>query len=148
MGMKFTYGLIPAFLLATGCSVVKTADEYGSNTAAVMFACGGEEWTSTLYDETFCLMQSVKNPNEYILGEDTAESYASAVAAGLTFGLSLLFDGDTQEKWLAAAREYTAENYGSKARVINFRQNMASFKGYSFEVLEPSWWNKLSNADL
>ena len=136
--MKLTYFLIPAFLLATGCSAVRTADEYGASTASVIFACAGEQWTSSLYDETFCLMQSVKNPNEDILGEDTAESYASAVAAGLTFGLSLLFDGDTQEKWLAAAREYTLEHYGPKARVINFRQNMATFKGYSFEVLESS----------
>ena len=138
MVMKLTYALIPAFLLATGCSAVRTADEYGASTASVIFACPGTQWTSSLYDETFCLMQSVKNPNEYILGEDTAESYASAVAAGLTFGLSRLFDGDTQEKWLAAAREYTEENYGSKARVINFRRNMATFKGYSFEVLESS----------
>ena len=136
--MKLIYILLPVFLLATGCSAVKTADEYGSNTAAVIFGCGGEEWTSTLYDETFCLMRSTKNPNEYILGEDTAETYATAVTAGLTFGLSLLFDSDTQEKWLAAAREYTLEHYGPKARVINFRQNMASFKGYSFEVLESS----------
>lgn len=103
-----------------------------------MFACGGEEWTSTLYNETFCLMRSTKNPNEYILGEDTAETYAAALTAGLTLGLSLLFDGDIQEKWLAAAREYTLEQYGPSARVINFRQNMATFKGYSFEVLESS----------
>lgn len=136
--MKLIYILLPVFLLATGCSAVKTADEYGSNTAAVMFACGGEEWTSTLYNETFCLMRSTKNPNEYILGEDTAETYAAALTAGLTLGLSLLFDGDIQEKWLAAAREYTLEQYGPSARVINFRQNMATFKGYSFEVLESS----------
>ena len=134
--MKLTYLLLPFFVLAGGCSTAKIADEYGSSTAAVMFTCAGTEWTSSRLDETFCLMRSVNNPNEYILGEDTAESYAAAVAAGLTFGLSLLFDGDTQEKWLAAAREYTAENYGPKARVINFRANMATFKGYSFEVLE------------
>ncbi len=134
--MKTTYALIPFCLLIASCAAVKTADEYGSSTAKVIFACAGEEWRSFKYKETFCVMRSVKNPNEYILGEDTAESYAAAVAAGLTFGLSLLFDGDIQEKWLGAAREYTAEYYGPDARVINFRRNMATFKGYSFEVLE------------
>ena len=89
--------LLPFFVLAGGCSTAKIASEYGSSTAVVMFACAGAEWTSSCLDETFCLMQGVNNPIEYILGENTAESYAAAVAAGLTFGLSLLFDGDTRK---------------------------------------------------
>ena len=127
------------FLLVglSACTAQKTAEEYGSNAAKVIFACGGESWVSKQFNEKFCLMRSVKNPNEYVLAEDTAESYGDAVVAGLTLGVSLLFDGDIQEKWLSAAREYTAETYGPEARVINFRSNeAAAFKGYSFEVLE------------
>tara|TARA_R110000823_G_C15596419_1_gene464850 strand:- start:62 stop:466 length:405 start_codon:yes stop_codon:yes gene_type:complete len=128
--LAFTLSLI------TGCAATKIADEYGSNTVTAIFACPGVNWASKKLDETFCLMQSKDSPNEYILGEDTAETYGDAVLAGLTLGLSLIFDGDIQEKWFAAAKEFTAETYGEKARVINFRQNLAAYKGYAFEVLE------------
>ena len=127
------------FLLVglSACTVQKTAEEYGSSAAKTFFACAGESWVSKRFNEKFCLMRSVKNPNEYVLAEDTAEEIGDAVVAGLTLGFSLLFDGDIQEKWLSAAREYTAETYGPEARVINFRENAtAAYKGYSFEVLE------------
>ena len=96
--LAFTLSLI------TGCAATKIADEYGSNTVTVIFACPGVNWTSKKLDETFCLMQSKYSPNEYILGEDTAEKYGDAALAALSDGLSLLFDGDIQEKWFAAAK--------------------------------------------
>jgi|TARA_B110000914_G_C15466656_1_gene448588 hypothetical protein len=135
--MMFRVLVAGIILLLAGCTAQKTAEEYGSNAADVIFACAGENWVSQQFNEKFCLMRSVKNPNEYVLAEDTAEKYGDSVLAGLTFGVSLLFDGDIQEKWLAAAREFVAEKYGADARVINFRSNQgAAVKGYAFEVLE------------
>ena len=70
-------------LLLAGCTAQKTAEEYGSNAADVIFACAGENWVSQQFNEKFCLMRSVKNPNEYVLAEDTAEKYGDSVLAGL-----------------------------------------------------------------
>ena len=134
--MRKVISLLALTLLA-GCSTVKLADEYGSNTAAVIFGCPGKSWVSEDTTEKYCLMRSVKNPDEYLIAEDTGEAYGDAFLAGLTLGISLLFDDDIQEKWLKAAREYAHKNYGEGARVINFRGNRGQYKGYSFEVLKP-----------
>jgi hypothetical protein len=82
-------------------------------------------------------MSSVKDPHAYVIAEDTAESYGTAVLAGATLGISLLFDKDIQEEWLRASKEFAREKYGAGARVVNFRQHGHTFKGYAFEVIPP-----------
>ncbi len=120
----------------SGCAATRQAEEYGSNTAETIFACPGENWTSKKLNETFCLMTSVKSPYNHVLAEDTAEAYGDSVLVGVTLGISTLFDGDVQEKWLAAAKEFANDEYGDGARVINFRQHN-QYKSYAFEVIPP-----------
>ena len=121
----------------SACAYQKTAEEYGSSSGKVMFACAGETWVSQQFNEKFCLMRSVNNPNEYVLAEDTAEMYGKAVLNGLTKGLSTIFEVDIEEKWYSAAKEYAAEKHGTGARVINFRRgSRAGARGYLFEVLK------------
>ena len=137
--------LISSLSALIGCAAQKQADEYGSDAVTAVFACPGENWTSEQFEETFCLMTSVKEPFNYVLAEDTAEAYGHSVLVGATLGIALLFDGDIQEKWLAAAKEFAVERYGDGARVINFREHDLQYKAYAFEVIPPSGYTPASD---
>ena len=125
-------------VMTSGCAVHNTAEEYGSNTMETIFACPGENWVSKQTAEKFCLLTSVKDPNSYVLAEDTGETYGEAGLAVMTLGVSMLFEGDTQEEWLRAAKEFAAEAHGDGSMVINFRLHRGQHKAYAFEVIPSS----------
>ena len=124
-----------AIAVLSGCAAQRTAEEYGSNMAEMSVYCPGDYWFSRTTNEGYCVLASVKTPGAFVIAENTAEVYGAAMLTGLTLGLSTLFDGDTQEKWFRAAREYTAQKFGPNARVINFREQRALYKAFVFEVM-------------